>query len=131
MCNLASLSLPMFVKDKDTFDFQKLFEMTKIVTRNLNKIIDINHYPVPEAKKSNFRHRPIGVGVQGLADVFILMRMPFDSPASKELNKLIFETIYFACLTGNRPLHFFRFSVSQNKLTFSCLSFFLFRFFSS
>ena len=100
VCNLASLSLPMYVKNSTTYDFQKLYEMTKIVTKNLNKIIDINYYPIPEARRSNMRHRPIGVGVQGLADVFIMMRMPFDSDAAKELNKKIFETIYFACLTG-------------------------------
>jgi len=100
VCNLASLSLPSFVQNR-AFDFQKLFDMTKIVTRNLNKIIDINHYPVPEASRSNFRHRPIGIGVQGLADVFILMRFPFDSPEARDLNKAIFETIYFAALTAS------------------------------
>jgi len=103
VCNLASLSLPMFVKDEKTFDFELLCTMTKIVTRNLNKIIDINYYPVEEARRSNFRHRPIGIGVQGLADAFLLMKLPFESQGARELNKKIFETIYFAALTGFHP----------------------------
>lgn len=98
VCNLASIALSKFVKDDQTFDHEKLYEITKVVTRNLNKVIDINYYPVPEAKKSNFRHRPIGIGVQGLADTFALMRHPFDSPEARELNKEIFETIYFAAM---------------------------------
>jgi ribonucleoside-diphosphate reductase alpha subunit len=98
VCNLASLALSKFVQNGQ-FDFKKLFEITQVATRNLNKVIDINYYPVPEARKSNFRHRPIGLGVQGLADAFILMRMPFDSEEAKQLNKDIFETIYFAALT--------------------------------
>ncbi|MCL4127389.1 UNVERIFIED_CONTAM: hypothetical protein GTU68_002332 [Idotea baltica] len=98
VCNLASIALPKFVQKK-TFNFQKLYEITRVITRNLNKVIDINYYPVPEARNSNMRHRPIGIGVQGLADAFILMRFPFDSPEAKELNKEIFETIYFAALT--------------------------------
>jgi len=97
VCNLASIALSMFVKD-GKFDHEKLYEITKVVTRNLNKVIDINYYPVEEAKNSNMRHRPIGIGVQGLADAFILMRMPFDSPESRQLNKDIFETIYFAAM---------------------------------
>lgn len=98
VCNLASLALPKFVRDGQ-FDFEKLFEITRVVTRNLNKVIDINYYPIPEARNSNFRHRPIGLGVQGLADAFILMGMAFDSEAAKQLNKDIFETIYFAAVT--------------------------------
>ena len=86
------------------FDHQKLFEVTKVVTRNLNKIINVNYYPVEEARKSNLRHRPIGIGVQGLADAFILMRLPFDSEEAKKLNKEIFETIYFAAMTASMEL---------------------------
>ncbi len=98
VCNLASISLAKFVED-GAFDFQKLYEITRVVTRNLNKVIDINYYPIPEARNSNMRHRPIGIGVQGLADAFILMRYPFDSQDARKLNKEIFETIYFASLT--------------------------------
>jgi len=98
VCNLASLALPKFV-DNGTFNFEKLYEISCVVTRNLNKVIDINYYPIPEAERSNMRHRPIGLGVQGLADVFILMRYPFDSPEARQLNKDIFETIYFAAVT--------------------------------
>ena len=99
VCNLASISLSKFVaEDKKSFDFEKLHDITKVITRNLNKIIDINYYPIPEAQNSNFRHRPIGIGVQGLADAFILMRMPFDSDEAKKLNTDIFETIYNAAL---------------------------------
>jgi ribonucleoside-diphosphate reductase alpha chain len=103
VCNLASLALPRFVND-GVFDHQRLFEVTYVVTKNLNKIIDYNYYPVPEAQRSNLRHRPIGIGVQGLADTFILMRMPFDSPQAKQLNKEIFETIYYAALTASKDL---------------------------
>ncbi|MCU0445407.1 MAG: ribonucleoside-diphosphate reductase subunit alpha [Microscillaceae bacterium] len=99
-CNLASLALPKFVTN-GKFDHQKLFEVTKVVTRNLNKIIDVNYYPVPEARRSNMRHRPIGLGIQGLADVFAMLRMPFDSEEARGLNKDIFETIYFAALTSS------------------------------
>lgn len=98
VCNLASISLPKFINDQ-TFDFQKLAEVTRVITRNLNRIIDINYYPIEEARRSNMRHRPIGIGVQGLADAFILMRMPFDSPAAKKLNQEIFETIYYAAVS--------------------------------
>ena len=104
VCNLASISLPKFVKADKTFDFEKLLEVTRVITRNLNKIIDINYYPIPEARNSNFRHRPIGIGVQGLADAFILMRFPFDGPDAKQLNKDIFETIYFGALTESHEL---------------------------
>ncbi len=98
VCNLASISLPKFVTDGQ-FDFDKLYEITRVVTRNLNKIIDVNYYPVPEARNSNMRHRPIGIGVQGLADAFMLMRFPFDSAEAKKLNKDIFETMYFASMS--------------------------------
>jgi len=105
VCNLASISLGKFVNDTDnSYDFQKLYEVSRVVTRNLNKVIDVNYYPVIEAENSNMRHRPIGIGVQGLADAFIKMRMPFDSPEAKQLNKDIFETIYFAALTESNAI---------------------------
>ena len=103
VCNLASISLPKFV-DNGSFDFERLHEVTRVITRNLNKIIDINYYPVPEAERSNFRHRPIGIGVQGLADAFSKMRMPFDSEEASQLNKDIFETIYHASLVESHAL---------------------------
>jgi ribonucleoside-diphosphate reductase alpha chain len=103
VCNLASIALPKFVTHGE-FDHNKLFEITQVITRNLNKIIDINYYPIPEAKNSNMRHRPIGIGVQGLADAFIKMGLPFDSPGARKLNKEIFETIYFAALTESNVL---------------------------
>jgi len=98
VCNLASIALPKFVEN-GVYNFEKLYEITQVATRNLNKVIDVNYYPIPEAERSNMRHRPIGLGVQGLADAFILMRYAFDSPEAKQLNKDIFETIYFAALT--------------------------------
>jgi len=105
VCNLASISLGKFVDtEKKTYDFQRLYDVTRIVTRNLNKVIDVNYYPVEEARNSNMRHRPIGIGVQGLADAFIGMRMPFDSPEAIQLNKDIFETIYFAALTESNAI---------------------------
>ncbi len=105
VCNLASIALPRFVDEKTgTFDHNKLFEITYVATKNLNKIIDRNYYPVPEARNSNMRHRPIGLGVQGLADAFILMRYPFESEEAKRLNSEIFETIYFAALTASKDL---------------------------
>lgn len=104
VCNLASIALPMFVGADQTFDFQRLFEVTKVVTRNLNKIIDLNCYPIPEARASNFRHRPIGIGVQGLADMFILMRCAFESEEAQALNRQVFETIYFGALTASCEL---------------------------
>lgn len=104
VCNLASIALSKFVKEDATYDFEKLSEITRIVTRNLNKVIDINYYPIPEARNSNMRHRPIGIGVQGLADAFILMRLPFDSPEARQLNKDIFETIYFAAVSESCAL---------------------------
>ncbi|GAA0542000.1 ribonucleoside-diphosphate reductase subunit alpha [Chitinophaga japonensis] len=103
VCNLASLALPRFVID-GKFDHQKLYEVTYQATLNLNRIIDNNYYPVEEARRSNLRHRPIGLGVQGLADAFILLRHPFESEAAKTLNKEIFETIYFAALTASKDL---------------------------
>ncbi|KAK0053020.1 ribonucleoside-diphosphate reductase large subunit [Biomphalaria pfeifferi] len=104
VCNLASLALNMYVKPDKTFDFERLQYVTKVAVRNLNKIIEVNYYPVPQAEVSNKRHRPIGLGVQGLADAFILMRYPFDSPEAKQLNKEIFETIYFAALDASCEL---------------------------
>jgi len=103
VCNLASLALPRYVRD-GAFDHEKLYEVTYQATLNLNKIIDNNYYPVKEAEYSNLRHRPIGLGVQGLADAFILLRMPFESPEAKQLNKEIFETIYFAAMTASKDL---------------------------
>ncbi|CAN6172694.1 unnamed protein product [Urochloa humidicola] len=123
VCNLASIALPRFVREKGVpleshpsklvgstdsknryFDFEKLAEVTSTVTYNLNKIIDINYYPVETAKRSNMRHRPIGIGVQGLADTFILLGMPFDSPEAQQLNKDIFETIYYHALKASAEL---------------------------
>ncbi len=103
VCNLASINLSKFIKDGE-YDFQKLNDIVRVATRNLNKVIDINYYPVPEARNSNMRHRPIGLGVQGLADAFIMMRMPFDSPEARQLNKDIFETIYFAAMSESAAL---------------------------
>jgi len=100
VCNLASIALPMFVEDGE-FNHQKLYDVTVRVTKNLNKVIDRNYYPVKEAENSNFRHRPVGLGVQGLADAFILLRMPFTSDEAKELNQEIFETIYYAALNAS------------------------------
>ncbi len=104
VCNLASIALPKFINEAGKFDHQKLYEITYVVARNLNKVIDINYYPVPEAKKSNLRHRPIGIGVQGLADTFIRLRMPFDSLEARGLNKDIFETLYFAAMSASKDL---------------------------
>ena len=100
VCNLASIALPMFIKD-DAFDHQALFDVTVRVTKNLNRVIDRNYYPVIEAQNSNFRHRPVGLGVQGLADAFIMLRLPFTCDKAKELNQEIFETLYFAALTAS------------------------------
>ncbi len=108
VCNLASLALPKYVtKGADgflRFDHQKLYEITKVATKNLNKVIDVNYYPVEEARRSNMRHRPIGIGVQGLADAFIMLRMPFESEEAQRLNEDIFETIYFASMTASMEL---------------------------
>ncbi|MBB6129141.1 ribonucleoside-diphosphate reductase subunit alpha [Mucilaginibacter lappiensis] len=103
VCNLASLALPRYVID-GSFDHQKLYDVTYQATINLNRIIDGNYYPVAEAEYSNLRHRPIGLGVQGLADTFIQLRMPFESDEAKQLNKEIFETIYFAAMTASKDL---------------------------
>jgi len=100
VCNLASIALPMFIKNGE-FDHKELFKVTKRVTKNLNRVIDRNYYPVKEAKNSNMRHRPIGLGVQGLADTFILLRLPFTSDVAKKLNQDIFETLYFAAVTAS------------------------------
>jgi len=105
VCNLASIALPAFVnQDSKQFDYDKLHEVTKVITNNLNRVIDINFYPTEKTKRSNFSHRPIGIGVQGLADTFILMDIPFHSDKAKEVNKLIFETIYHASLEKSNEL---------------------------
>ncbi len=104
VCNLASLALPRFVTADKQFDHQKLYDITYTVTKNLNKVIDVNYYPVIEAQNSNFRHRPIGLGVQGLADAFILMGLPFESEGAAQLNAEIFETIYFAAMQSSVDL---------------------------
>jgi len=108
VCNLASIALPMFVsEDKDGkkfFDHKKLYKITKKITRNLDTVIDRNYYPVKEAENSNFRHRPIGIGVQGLADAFIMLRLPFTCDEAKTLNQEIFETIYFAAVTSSMEI---------------------------
>lgn len=104
VCNLASIALPSFVGKENGqpfFDFAKLQEVTRVATKNLNKIIDINYYPIEQARNSNMRHRPIGLGVQGLADAFIKMRMPFDSPEAQKLNSEIFEAMYYAALDAS------------------------------
>ncbi len=103
VCNLASISLPRFVEGNN-FNFNKLVEVTQTITRNLNKIIDNNYYPLEETRRSNFRHRPIGIGVQGLADVFMLLGLPFESDMARILNKNIFETIYYAALVASNQL---------------------------
>ncbi|PCE66349.1 ribonucleoside-diphosphate reductase subunit alpha [Sediminicola luteus] len=103
VCNLASIALPMFVKN-GAFDHEELFRVTKRVTRNLNRVIDRNYYPIKEAENSNMRHRPIGLGVQGLADTFIMLRLPFTSDEAKKLNEEIFETLYFAAVTASKEM---------------------------
>jgi ribonucleoside-diphosphate reductase alpha chain len=103
VCNLASVALPRFV-NQGLFDHQRLFDVTYHITKNLNKIIDGNYYPVPEARRSNLRHRPIGIGIQGLADVFILLRLPFDCDEARKLNAEIHETIYYASMTASKDL---------------------------
>ena len=104
VCNLASLALPKFVTEEGTFDHDKLFEVTYQATLNLNRIIDNNFYPVEEARNSNMRHRPIGLGVQGLADAFIMLGFPFESEEARALNREVFETIYFASMTASKDL---------------------------
>lgn len=103
VCNLASIALPMFIRGNE-FDHKELFRITKRVTKNLNKVIDRNYYPVKEAENSNFRHRPVGLGVQGLADTFIKLRLPFTSDEAKQLNQDIFETLYFAAVTASMEM---------------------------
>ena len=103
VCNLASINLSRFVEN-NTFNFDKLYEITYIVTKNLNKVIDVNFYPVPEARNSNMRHRPVGLGVQGLADAFMMLRHAFDSEEARILNKNIFETIYYAALCASKDI---------------------------
>ncbi|UMB59816.1 ribonucleoside-diphosphate reductase subunit alpha [Lutibacter sp. A80] len=108
VCNLASIAIPMFIEENKNgekfFNHQKLFKVTKKITRNLDTVIDRNYYPVKEAENSNFRHRPIGLGIQGLADAFIMLRMPFTSDEAKKLNEEIFETIYFAAVTSSMEI---------------------------
>merc|ERR1719330_1629837 len=105
VCNLASIALSSFASREDeSFDFQRLYEVTKVATRNLNKVIERNYYPVEEARRSNMRHRPIGLGVQGLADAFMMMRLPFESEDARRLNEDIFETIYFAACEASCEL---------------------------
>jgi len=105
VCNLASISLPAFANSEgEAYDFQRLYDVTKVVTKNLNKVIDRNFYPVEEALRSNMRHRPVGLGVQGLADAFLMMKLPFESEAAKRLNEDIFETIYFAACEASCEL---------------------------
>lgn len=113
VCNLASIALPTYIVEKEKktifskpryFDFDKLREVTKIATRNLNRVIDVNFYPIPETKRSNMRHRPIGIGVQGLADVFAVMRLSWESEAAAELNQRIFEHIYYAAVEASVEL---------------------------
>ena len=108
VCNLASIALPMFVTERENgekfFNHKKLFDVTKKVTRNLDTVIDMNYYPVKEAENSNFRHRPVGLGIQGLADTFINLRLPFTSEEAKKLNQEIFETMYFAAVTSSMEI---------------------------
>ena len=119
VCNLASIGLPSFVNLKTkTFDYDKLHEVTKVITNNLNKVIDINFYPTKKTKTSNFRHRPIGIGVQGLADTFILLDIAFHSDDAKEVNKLIFETMYHAALEKSNELAYDRMIKGKNDFLF-------------
>ena len=126
VCNLASIALPAFIREDKTFDFDEFHKVTRIVTRNLNKVIDINFYPTPKTERSNMRHRPIGLGIQGLADVFFIMKYSFSSDEAKQLNKDIFETMYHAALTESCTMaqedgHYETFPgspASQGKLQF-------------
>jgi len=114
VCNLASIGLPTFVNvETKMFDYEKLHEVTKVITNNLNRVIDINFYPTKKTKTSNLKHRPIGIGVQGLADTFVLMDIPFHSDEAKEVNKLIFETIYHAALEKSNEISISHFSYSS------------------
>jgi ribonucleotide reductase alpha subunit len=113
VCNLASICLPSYIED-GIFNFEKLHEITKVITKNLNKVIDKNFYPIEKARVSNLKHRPIGIGVQGLADVFIKLRFPFESEDAKQLNKDIFETIYHAAVEASMELSKKRYNVINN-----------------
>ena len=104
VCNLASINLTAMVTD-DQFDFKQLRKIANVVTRNLNKVIDVNYYPVQEAENSNMRHRPIGIGVQGLADALVKLRLPYEGDAARQLNKDIFETIYYGACPASLSLH--------------------------
>ena len=124
VCNLASIALPAFVNEETKqFDYEKLHEITKVVTNNLNQVIDINFYPTEKTKLSNFRHRPIGIGVQGLADTFILMDLPFHSEEAKEINTHIFETIYHAALEKSNEISIERSKIIYTKDRFSLMDF--------
>jgi ribonucleoside-diphosphate reductase alpha chain len=98
VCNLASICLPMFVNEDRTFNFEKLHQITRVVTKNLNRVIDVNYYPIQEARNSNMRHRPIGLGIQGLADTLIKMKIPYEDDRAESLNAEIFETMYHAAM---------------------------------
>ena len=113
VCNLASIGLPMFVNEDKSFDYDKLHQVAKVVTDNLNKVIDINFYPTDKTYKSNMRHRPIGIGVQGLADVFALMDLSFTSEEARDVNKLIFETIYHAAVERSMEIAKERYDLIQ------------------
>merc|ERR1711937_513735 len=104
VCNLASVALSAFASADAPYDFQQLYEVTKVVTRNLNKVIDRNYYPIQEARTSNMRHRPVGIGVQGLADAYLIMKLPFESEPARRLNEDIFETIYYAAIEASCEL---------------------------
>ena len=117
VCNLASIALPAFVNEETKqFDYEKLHQVTKVVTNNLNRVIDINYYPTEKTKRSNMLHRPIGIGIQGLADTFVLMDIPFHSEEAKEVNKYIFETIYHAALEKSNEIAIERTNKIKNKI---------------
>jgi ribonucleoside-diphosphate reductase alpha chain len=130
VCNLASIALPSYIEydeeNRPYYNFKKLHDVAKVITKNLNKVIDINFYPVEKARKSNFRHRPIGIGVQGLADTYVMMRYPFDSPEAMKLNREIFETIYHGAMESSMELSKKRgqliMEYNDNKLTYDELS---------
>jgi ribonucleotide reductase alpha subunit len=115
VCNLASIGLPTFVTGKQ-FDYAKLHEVTKVVTGNLDKVIDVNFYPTEKTKLSNYRHRPVGIGVQGLADTFVLMDVPFHSDDAKVINKKIFETIYHAALEKSNEISIARAALMNKSI---------------
>ena len=122
VCNLASIGLPTFVNEETKqFDYDKLHEVTKVVTNNLNRVIDVNFYPTSKTKISNLRNRPIGLGVQGLADTFILMDVPFHSDEAKEINKLIFETMYHAALEKSNEISIDRYNQIKNMNNYSAV----------